>query len=145
MADIAIKLTTRNYYSHIELLMTPLVPPTGICISASKRDGGVRTKSITFKPERWDFLYVPDLHGGEMYQRALRFDGMPYNALGAVASLVDLDMGSTKSWFCSELMAYLCEMPRPHRFDPGSFADYHLRHSDATVTKGSDLWPTKTI
>ena len=120
--DWLIRAATGYSESHVELLVVPMVKPSNVCISASKRDGKkVRQKAIEWKAGHWEFVEVPTLHGADTHRRAAQHLGARYDTLGAALSITGITAGGKGRWFCSELMAHAIGLERPHTYTPGSF------------------------
>lgn len=108
--------------SHVEMLIIPKIKHGNLCISASKRDGKkVRKEVITWKPENWTFVDVPDLDGPDCLKRVEQFLGKPYDSLGAVMSITGWDVGFKGHWFCSEILGHGIRLRNPHRYHPEKF------------------------
>lgn len=114
--DRAVQWWTRGPYSHVELVFSD-----GLSASASYRDGGVRMKVISFKPERWDFV---EIDGDEAAAWAW-FDarlGEGYDALGLFGFLWRPFSGKPARWFCSEAIADALGYADSWRFCPNTLA-----------------------
>lgn len=113
-SDEAIRYYTGSPYSHVEMRT-----PSGEWVSASRRDGNkVRVTSIRLKPGHWDLMYLP-IDAEECWQRVFPEIGKPYDTLGAILSVTPINASRPGMWFCSELMAYAIQLPKPHTFTPG--------------------------
>ncbi|MDJ0824258.1 MAG: hypothetical protein QNJ16_02025 [Rhodobacter sp.] len=123
--DRLIRFATRSIYSHVELLWLALDQVTAegaLAISSSGRDGGVRTKRITFAPDRWDVLAAPwapddawDTAEAELDRR--------YDYIGILLSqIVRLQRHARTRWFCSELCAAALGFEMPQSYSPGDLA-----------------------
>lgn len=114
--DAAVRWWTRGPYSHVELVFAD-----GIAASASQRDGGVRFKWITFRPERWDFLPVA---GDEVAARAwfARHEGAGYDYAGLFGFVWRPGNGIGRRWFCSEAIAAALGYRDAWRFCPNTLA-----------------------
>jgi len=121
--DTVIRATTRSVYSHVELVLAHNAPRPGSsaeCISASGRDGGVRRKCITFKPDNWEFVSLPWVDYADATARAARHCGEGYD-YGAIflSHVLRVNVQSSSRWICSEFVAYVLRFERPHTFSPG--------------------------
>jgi hypothetical protein len=97
--DKLIAMATFSKYSHCELLF-----PDGLCRSASKRDGGIRTKKIDID-YRWDCFDLT----GEYDVAAMLYwfeinKNDTYDYYGPIGSMFGLDLTSENKKFCS----YVC-------------------------------------
>jgi hypothetical protein len=125
--DRAIRVITRSEYSHVEVLIGCESIPAGAfawpAFSASGRDGGVRTKLITFDLGAWDFVPVPWASAGRIRMAAETQSGLGYDWIGLLLSQVlNLRRGSSRRWFCSELVAWSLDLPTPSAISPGDLA-----------------------
>lgn len=120
--DRVIRWATRSAYSHCELVFSPSMPQVGEthhCLSSSGRDGGVRSKDITFDANKWDFIDIP-WAPSEARIMAARHLYARYDYPGILLSHVfPLNRHSAHRWFCSELCAYALGLPTPHEWSPG--------------------------
>lgn len=99
--DKSISLVTGSQYSHCELVFSD-----GMCASSSARDGGVRMKHIDLG-EKWDVYTLL----GKYDEDVIRYwfethKDNKYNWLGAIGSVVDVDIGNEDKKFCS----YCCAL-----------------------------------
>lgn len=87
-------------FTHAELVFCD-----GSCCSASTRDGGVRYKKITFRPEAWAFIELPIKEGDEEKMKAFcdQHVGKKYDYLGAIGFALPIGDDDRK-WFCSEIV-----------------------------------------
>lgn len=123
LTDRVIRLASRSQYSHVEF-----VTQDGLCISASKRDGGkVREKQITFRPGHWDIVEVPgDYASAATFAAWMAAQAVPYCMLGAITSVTPFHLNRRGRVFCSELMGLICnagghDIADPWRLTPGEF------------------------
>jgi hypothetical protein len=119
LRDRAIRAATGGMYSHVELVAGAAGHDrSGVCLSSSGRDGGVRQKLITLRVESWDLVALPDEAA-----RPCRFIqdhlGARYDYAGILMSQV-LAFGrhSPDRWFCSEICAAALGFPDPQRISP---------------------------
>lgn len=125
--DRLIRCSTGSKYSHVELLPNPNVEAISSgdafvaeAWSASGRDGGVRSKSITFHPDRWDFVAVGWAPLNSPY-RIAREVGKKYDFVGAVSvPFAFAKRQSDSRWFCSEICAAALGIAEPHMYSPGA-------------------------
>lgn len=127
--DRAIRLATRSPYSHVEILIGCDCIPDGAfswpAFSASGRDGGVRTKLVTFDDGAWDFIPAPWAREGRIRMAQATQCGLRYDWLGLILSQVlNLRRGSSRRWFCSELAAWALDLPTPSALSPGDLANW---------------------
>jgi len=117
--DKAICFFTRSKYSHVEMIVGPLNGTSGMSISSSGRNGGVKERKINFNPERWDIVEVP--WGPDDAVNVLRGElDKPYDFFGILFSqFFNARLHSKSRWFCSEICAYGLNMSEPHRYSPG--------------------------
>lgn len=120
IGDGVIRAVTLSRYSHVEAILESGVQLGGeyLAFSSSFRDGGVRAKYITFKPERWDLVEVaadPDRFRAEFELRA----GRAYDFAGAMLSPLRLPWPLTGPRdFCSEVVAAGLGLVAPWGFSP---------------------------
>jgi len=94
--DKVIAFFTRSKYSHCELIFSD-----GMFASSSPRDGGIRLKNIS-PDEHWDIIDLPNIYD----ESTIRYwfmtnDGDSYDWLGAVGSVLSIDLTSENKKFCS--------------------------------------------
>jgi len=123
--DKLIRLASRSPYSHVEFVMAD-----GLCISASKRDGGkVREKQIVFRAGHWDFFEVSgDYDKAAAFAAWMAAQAVPYCMLGAITSVTPFHLSRRGRVFCSELMGLICnagghDIAEPWRLTPEEFCD----------------------
>lgn len=116
--DWTIRLITRSPYSHCELAIPDTTRPgVYFCVSASVRDGGVRGKYMTLPADRWDIL--PTTVTEETVYRHLRqHEGEPYDWAGVLRFACPVLRHAQGRWFCSEFVAQVLDMDKPHRQTP---------------------------
>lgn len=125
--DRLICFVTRSPHSHVELVYY-YIPETniGYCWSSSPRDGGVRMAVIHFDPVHWDlFEYTGPApkHLGDGGMQAIDAwfrpkNGMKYDWIGAVATVIRFIKQIETKYFCSEIVAEFFEFLKPHLFTP---------------------------
>ena len=125
--DRVIRRVTQSPYSHVEILIGCDAAPDGVfswpAFSASGRDGGVRTKLVTFDAGAWDFIPAPWAREGRIRMAEATQSGLRYDWLGLFLSQVlNLRRGSSRRWFCSELVAWALDLPTPSALSPGDLA-----------------------
>lgn len=114
ISDRVICAVTRSEFSHVECLADD-----GRAISSSGRDGGVRWKSISFHPNRWEIVEVP-WAPPDAVDRIATHLGSRYDFWGLLGSqLLNFRRQSNQRWFCSEICAHALGMAAPHRYSPG--------------------------
>ncbi len=125
LSDRLVRMATRSRYSHVEMFDPGLITAEGaLCVSASKRDGGVRVKRIVLRPDRWDRLPVGGWAPARAWQTAANHAGARYDLWGAVCSpWFTPGFNGPLKWFCSELLAYALGFPKPHTISPGDLWD----------------------
>lgn len=117
--DRVVRFVTNSIYSHVEMLREEPKNGSALCISASKRDGNiVRQKSIIFKRGHWDFVEVPNLDVEECWSRATPHLGKPYDIIGAILTVTPVVTSRRGSWFCTELLGEIADIPQPHTLTP---------------------------
>jgi len=131
LTDRVIRLASRSQYSHVEF-----VTAGGLCISASKRDGGkVREKQITFRPGHWDFVEVEgNYDSAAAFASWMAARAVPYCMCGAITSVMPFHLSRRGRVFCSELMGLICnagghDIAEPWRLTPEEFCDTLKRMS----------------
>lgn len=123
LADRVISWWTRGPYSHVELVVCDPVTGLETSYSSSLPDGGVRKKSIDYKPERWDFVELP-LHDGDVV--AVWFEermGAKYDILGIFGFILRPVAENKRKYFCSEAVGAALGFPNPWRLDPNTLYD----------------------
>jgi len=131
-SDRVIRWVTQSPYSHVELILSPSRPDNEdkvrLAFSSSGRDGGVRTKKISFDPNSWDFIPI-EWADDQRIQAAIKSQaGCRYDYLGlALSQLLNLRRGSPSKWFCSEIIAWVLDLPFPSALSPGDLAAWVLR------------------
>ena len=114
-----IRLWTRSRYSHCELVM-----PSGLWLSASAMDGGVRAKRIELNPEHWDLIPLPWADESRIWQVYGRHRGKGYDWLGLFgAQLLGAGIDNPRRMFCSEFCAAALGFPQPQRYSPALLGD----------------------
>ena len=104
--DKIVAAAIRSKYSHVELVFSD-----GICFSASPRDKGVRFKAINLDNGKWDLYKIDKQFYEEMLKKQVkRFEGQPYDTLGAIGSGIGIPLYSTKKKFCSLIIACIFQL-----------------------------------
>lgn len=111
---------TGSPYSHCEVVLSGGPGKMSACFGASKADGLVRSKSLVLSSGNWDCVPV--------HVQSARLDaiingetGKPYDNWGLWLWGTPFASAQDKNkWFCSELCAYVLDMPSPWRYSPGS-------------------------
>jgi hypothetical protein len=104
-------------YSHCELIFSD-----GRAASASYLDGGVRFKQIDFRPERWDFILLPDYMEDQARQWFIDHEGDKYDLIGNLRFALDFLPDNKNKWFCSEALAAAIGISEPWRLGPNGLA-----------------------
>lgn len=113
----AVRIVDHGPYSHCEIEFSD-----GMSGSASWTDGGVRLKRIDYKPEHWDFLWLPDHL--EPYARSW-FEcnaGVRYDLRGNLRFVLPLVPQDPNGWFCSEALGASLRWQEPERYGPSGAA-----------------------
>jgi len=119
--DWLIRQWTGNQYSHCEI-----VSPTGMFMSSSPREGGVRAKFFKDGPNEadWDFIDLPMASYQDIIDKFWPEVGHLYDWKGIMGTQIfRLGIQSKYRWFCSELCAYLLGYENPAQYSPGTLAD----------------------
>lgn len=87
-----------------------------ICISASKVDGGVRTKTMPLPADKWR-LYEVDTPTAAAVDWYYAQRGAKYDWLGLFGFVWRPLSGRRRAWFCSEAVADILKLPDPWRYD----------------------------
>ena len=104
--DKIVAAAIESEYSHVELVFSD-----GICFSASPRDKGVRFKTINLDNGKWDLYKIDKQFYEEMLKKQVkRFEGQPYDTLGAIGSGIGIPLYSTKKKFCSLIIACIFQL-----------------------------------
>jgi hypothetical protein len=116
IGDWLICLVTRSRFSHVELIESHRQAPWGTVVnhkpytgplakmwSSSLRDKGVRGKTMTLVPERWEVVEIDgDSRGAIAYIK--KREGTPYGWPDLVGFLLPVSLNTV--WeFCSEIAA----------------------------------------
>lgn len=90
--------------------------------SSSLRDGGIRTKpDADLTPEKWIVADIPLWDVERSIDWFAAHDGLPYDPLGATASVLWFLPHSKDGRFCNESIAESQGVIDPHRQHPASF------------------------
>lgn len=115
--DALVRMWSRKAYSHCELIVESFNGQT-TCLSSSFRDGGVRMKTITLDPSRWDIVDVPFfVPKSRAHEWSKAHEGQGYDVLGLLGFVVRPIRGSSKRWVCSEAVADVLGFADSWRFD----------------------------
>lgn len=110
--DKVVKLATLSIYSHVELVLED-----GMCVSSSKRDGGVRMKKIEMG-EHWDVFELKPKYNEEAIRYWFQInDEDTYDWWGAVACGFGVGWYSDDKKYCSQVVASMLGLPT--RITPG--------------------------
>ncbi|WP_319533439.1 hypothetical protein [uncultured Cohaesibacter sp.] len=140
--DRFVRLWTRSAYSHVELVERVVgYGETATAWSSSPRDGGVRSKAITFTADKWELVPV-DWAPTDAPGRISLDAGAKYDWLGILLSqILPIQWHSDDRWFCSEIIADVLDFPDPHTISPGElkalvdFQHAELRKADLMIAK----------
>lgn len=115
--DVLTCLFTESRFSHVELVVD-LEDRTGLCLTASRRDGGVRAKTIHLE-ENWE-IYQIDTHlsSAEIKSWFEPHYGKKYDHFGALGVTFPFFKNDTKRWFCSEIIAACLGLDNYHKYSP---------------------------
>lgn len=113
----AVRAWERGPYSHVELTFNG-----DIAASSSFMDGGVRFKQITFDPDKWDFITLPDYLERDARKWFIKHNGEPYDIMGNVHFIIGFVGDDRGKSFCSEAVAAALGIPDPWRFGPNALA-----------------------
>ena len=100
--DRLVCLTTWSRVSHVELVLDI---ENGWSVSSSPRDGGVRYTHIHYDPKHW--ILIPIEVNTTLEELNIWFqtqEGVPYDYVGAIGSVIPFFPESYNKWFCSELI-----------------------------------------
>lgn len=113
---------THGKYSHVEFIVKPINAKKYqyMCASAAPRDGKVRFKVLTLKPERWDIVDVPTVSDAQMEAWFREHKDAKYDYLGLVGFVFRPIKGRSKKYFCSEAIAEAMGLNNPSRISPNS-------------------------
>ena len=141
--DRLVCFVTGSRYSHVEYVYD-YNPATriGKCWASSPRDGGVRRALIALKPEHWDVYKwtgpLPDSLGDGSVEDIFAWftpkEGMKYDWIGAVATIVRLLKQSETKYFCSEILAEMFGFLKPYLFTPRKLFEALSDHLRKIVT-----------
>ena len=110
----AVHWWTRSPYSHCEFIFQD-----GLSGSASFIDGGVRFKSISYNPDHWDFIDLPNEWENEIRLKFATKEGFGYDILGNFGFIFPSFDNTKNKYFCSEIMADCMGIEKPELFYPG--------------------------
>lgn len=115
---------TRGPYSHVELIIDTRLRArsTYVCYSSSAEDGGVRSKRIDIRPEKWDVIELNPLTYSVDKARLWYFlrMGAKYDYRGLLGGVVRSVKDDRHKYFCSESIAAALGFDDPWRFDPNT-------------------------
>lgn len=93
--DWLIAKVTKSKYSHVELILD-----TGVSLSSSPRDSGVRYKNIDYKNDRWDIFTIKN-------RKINCFKYLGYGYDWGAIFLHWIGLKSYKKFVCSDLIYFL--------------------------------------
>lgn len=135
IVDRTVCFFTQSRFSHCELVCDYSEQlKTGLCFSASPRDGGVRSKMIDFGTGHWE-VYQISTHKTK-YDIVEFFDlhhGKPYDWIGAIGAAIPIFEHNPKRWFCSEIIAECLDFGAPWLYTPGDLHRYFDRMSNRVL------------
>lgn len=102
--DYLIAIGTFSKYSHCEIILE-----SGVSVSASIRDGGVRYKNIVYDPAKWDIFDLKELD--QVHKNYIPYwfnthKTNKYDFFGAIGSAFRINLADDNKKFCS----YCCAM-----------------------------------
>ena len=122
LSDTLVQWVTRSDFSHCELFKSNKPPSFDTpydCITAVGKDGGVRTKTIRFPDEGWEFVPVP-WAPPRTFETAAEYLGQGYDYWGLLMTqFINLRRHHKMRWFCSKLCAHALGLKEPHTYSPG--------------------------
>ena len=106
-------------YSHVELILEHAEHNrTAVCLSVSGRDGGLREKRISLRPESWDLVSMDvDADGPRRFIQSHLGAGYDYAGI-LLSQVLALGRHNPGKWFCSELCAAALGFPNPQSVSP---------------------------
>ncbi len=110
LIDTIIRMATKSKYSHCEVVFKAYTHNGSVfydCYSSSPRDGGVRKKTMTLEPQKWDLINV-DISSNRIKQTFKLYVGKPYDLLGAVGFYFGRQ--DKAKYFCSEYCAEMLKL-----------------------------------
>lgn len=113
--DKAACMWDKGPYSHMEIVLDD-----GTCMSSSFRDGGVRTKNITFNAGKWDFIVLPP-EFSESYVKDYfaKYKNAKYDLLGTFGFVIGPFQCEDKQ-FCSEFCMGALGYDEAWRYTPNT-------------------------
>jgi hypothetical protein len=123
--NIGIRWLTSSIYSHSEVCIgDPTSGEVVECASSSGVEGGVRSKSMSLSPDKWDFVPVPWVSESDVRKALEEYSGAKYDFVGCSRFLLPFMLReSATKWFCSEFAGYIMGYKEAWRFSP---ADLHM-------------------
>lgn len=101
-------------YSHCEIVFTD-----GLTASASYSDGKrVRSKTIDFDPDNWDFIDIPDHLEASARAFFEQTNGKGYDLIGQIRFIFAPLQGQRDKFWCSEWVAAALGMTDSWRYGP---------------------------
>ena len=109
---------TNSIYSHCELVVD------GMCYSSSAMDKGVRRKTITLDPAKWDVIDLPwaDADRVLRYFHATRKHNYGWASL-LTSQLLNLNREVGEAPFCSQWCAEALGLPNPVTYGPRTLGE----------------------
>ena len=105
----------KTNYRHTEIILS-----SGISVSSSYLDKGVRFKQIDYNvPGMWDFFPLPDHLEPGVIRWYKEHEGEEYDNMGNLRFMFGLVDEDKDKWFCTESNAASMGLPDPWRYSPG--------------------------
>lgn len=118
IGNALVRWWTRSPYSHCELVVG------GIWYSSSLMDGGVRGKVITYNPDHWDLVTLPDELAPQILAYYELTKGYRYSWLDLIRSqLFNSTADEAGASFCSDWCAAALGIPNPTLYSPATLND----------------------
>ncbi len=134
LSHYAIRLWTWSRYSHGELVID------GISYSSSARDGGVRSKIIKFKPDRWDIFEIDPRKIDSL--QALAFFDMHENAeydwKNIIRYVLPFVRQAKDKFVCFEFMGAMSNFPGYYRLTGNDWQEWASRNAPITKIQDND-------
>lgn len=106
--------------THVESILEEHSDGSVTIASSSLRDGGVRSKRVHLAPGAWLVVSVPLWSAAAAHELLQATEGMPYDLLGAVATVLPTRQSHGR-YFCTEWVGAPF-LRSPHTFGPAHLA-----------------------
>lgn len=116
LGDWLVRTVTRGFYSHCEIAVSKKEPGQFDCYSSSKRDGGVRCKTMPLPTDKWDLIPL-SATPGQVCTFYKQHRGKKYDWWG-VAGFVLYHKSDIRRLFCSEFCAEFLGLSESWRYSP---------------------------